>query len=61
MPQPILGMIVMQKRKNVEKRNVVLKIETYARLDRYKIKRMNEKGDSSLSFDDVINDLLDKV
>lgn len=51
----------MQRRKKVTKRNVVLKIETYERLDKYKIKLMNEKEDSKLTYDDVINDLLDKV
>lgn len=51
----------MQKRKKVAKRNVVLKIETYERLDKYKIKLMNEKEDSKLTYDDAINDLLDKV
>jgi len=50
----------MQKRKNVKKRNVALKSETYQRLETYKIKLMGEKGDSRLTFDDVINDLLDK-
>lgn len=51
----------MQKKKTVKKRNVVLRIDTYQRLDKYKIKLMSEKGDSGLSFDDVINVLLDKV
>lgn len=51
----------MQKRKKVAKRNVVLKIETYERLDKYKIKLMSEKEDSKLTYDDAINDLLDKV
>jgi hypothetical protein len=31
-------------RPNPEKRNIVLKIETYERLDKYKIKLMSEKG-----------------
>lgn len=51
----------MQRRKKVTKRNIVLKIETYERLDKYKIKLMNEKEDSKLTYDDAINDLLDKV
>lgn len=51
----------MQRRKRVTKRNVVLKIETYERLDKYKIKLMNEKEDSKLTYDDAINDLLNKV
>lgn len=51
----------MQNRRKVPKRNIVLKIETYDRLDKYKIRLMNEKEDSKLTFDDVINDLLDRV
>jgi hypothetical protein len=50
----------MQDRKDVQKRNVVLKIETYERLEKYKIKLIGKKGDSRLTFDDVINDLLEK-
>jgi hypothetical protein len=48
----------MQKRKNVKKRNVSLKIETYEKLEQYKIKLMSEKGNSRLTFDDVVNSLL---
>jgi len=48
-------------KKNVKTRNIVLKIETHERLDKYKIKLMNEKEDSKLTFDDVINDLLDEI
>ena len=49
-----------KKRENVSKRNVSLNIETYDKLEKYKIKLMSEKGDSRLTFDDVINSLLDK-
>ncbi len=48
----------MQSRKNVAKRNIVLKIETYERLEKYKIRLMDEKGDSRITFDDAINILL---
>lgn len=50
----------MQNRKKVAKRNVVLKIETYEKLERFKIKLMSEKEDSRITFDDAINFLLDK-
>lgn len=50
----------MQNRKNVKKRNIALKIETYERLEKFKIKLMSEKEDSRLTFDDVINFLLHK-
>jgi len=52
---------IMQSRKKVGKRNVVLKIETYDKLEKYKIKLISEKGDSRITFDDVINNLLDKI
>jgi len=51
----------MQKRKTVSKRNIVLSIETYERLEKYKIKLISEKGNSKLTFDDIVNDLLDKT
>ena len=51
--------IRMQNRKKVEKRNVVLKIETYERLERFKVQLISEKNNSRLSFDDAINNLLD--
>jgi hypothetical protein len=50
----------MQDRKNVKKRNVVLKIETYEKLEKYKAKLIGKKGDSRLTFDDAINELIDK-
>jgi hypothetical protein len=40
-------------------RNVVLKAETYERLDRYKAKLIGERGTSNISFDDVISSLLE--
>ena len=49
-----------KKRENVSKRNISLNIETYEKLEKYKIKLMSEKGDSRLTFDDVINSLLGK-
>ena len=50
----------MQTLTKLEKRNIGLKIKTYGRLEKYKIKIINEKGDSRITFDDVINNLLDK-
>jgi len=38
-----------------------LKIETYERLEKYKIRLMSEREDSRIAFDDVINFLLDNV
>jgi len=50
----------MQTLTKVEKRNIGLKIKTYERLEKYKIKLINEKEDSRITFDDAINNLLDK-
>jgi len=47
-------------RKNVRKRNVALKIETYERLERYLIELIRKRGSPRLTFDDAINALLDE-
>jgi hypothetical protein len=44
---------------NKTSRNIVLKSETYERLDKYKVKLMGERGTTNVSFDDTINSLLD--
>lgn len=54
-------MIAMQNRKTVQKRNIVLKIETYEKLEQYKAKLIGKKGDSRLTFDDAIKELIDKT
>lgn len=51
----------LQNRKKVTKRNIVLKIETYERLEKHKIKLMSERENSRITFDDVINALLDRT
>lgn len=48
-----------KKRENVTKRNINLDIKTYERLEKYKVKLIGEKGDSRITFDNVINNLLD--
>ena len=50
-----------KRAKNRTSHTVVLKVETYDKLDRYKVKPMSEKAKSDLTFDDVINDLLSKI
>lgn len=37
----------------------MLKIETYERLEKYKVQLISEKGNPRLTFDDAINNLLD--
>jgi len=49
-----------QRKDNTQYRNIRLTIETYEKLDKYKIKLIGEKGDSRVTFDDAINILLDK-
>lgn len=51
----------MSKQKvSAKKRNIVLKIKTYKKLEMYKVNLMKEKGDPKVTFDDVVNDLLNK-
>jgi len=48
------------KRARKEKQHaVMLKPETFARLDAYKAKVIGERKTSKVSFDDIINSLLD--
>lgn len=56
----ILDAINMKEHSSVgkKKRTIVLKIETYERLERYKAKLIGERGTSKITFDDVINQLL---
>jgi len=44
---------------NKTSRNIALKSETYERLDKYKVKLMGEMGTTNVTFDDLINSLLD--
>jgi hypothetical protein len=46
---------------NRTSRNVVLKSETYERLDKYKVKLMGERNKSNVTYDDVINELLENT
>jgi hypothetical protein len=44
----------------VKKRNVVLKIETYKKLEQYKVDLVKEKSDPNITFDDAITGLLEE-
>lgn len=46
-----------QKSTNM-KRNVVLKMDTYKRLERYKVDLVKEKEDLKITYDDAILSLL---
>lgn len=49
-----------KSKKNVKTRNVVLKMESYKKLEHYKVDLMKEKGDASVTFDDTIITLLEE-
>ncbi len=42
-------------------RNIVLKIDTYNRLQRFLVELVKEKGVPRITFDEAINELLDSV
>lgn len=48
------------QRNGVKKRNVVLRIETYQRLQKYLLELMQKRGDPRITFDDAIATLLDE-
>lgn len=52
--------LIVQKKKKVARRNVVLKIHTYERLEKYKVELVNKREDPKVTFDDAINSLLDE-
>jgi len=55
------GRLPRKQNKNASRRNVVLKIETYNRLERYLVELVKRKGVPRVSFDEAINELLDRV
>jgi hypothetical protein len=46
---------------NKTSRNIVLKSETYERLDKYKVKLIGERKTSNVTYDDAINELLENI
>ena len=58
----VFGVLSLRKRStDVKNRNIVLKIKTYQRLERYMVKLIRVKGNPKITFDEVVNVLLDKV
>ena len=49
-----------KSRKNVDKRNIALKIETYDRLEKFLLELMTNRGSPRITFDEAINALLDE-
>ena len=44
----------------VKKRNIVLRMETYERLQRYLLELIQKRGNPKITFDEAINALLDE-
>ncbi len=42
-----------------KKRNVVLRIDTYNKLESYKVYLVSERNNPNVTFDDAVNNLLD--
>lgn len=55
-----IPMAMPKSRKEVSKRNIVLKIETYNRLERFLLEVMKVKGSPRVTFDEAVNFLLDE-
>jgi len=53
--------LARKQKANMSRRNVVLKIETYNRLEKYLVELVKRKGVPRVSFDEAINELLDRV
>jgi len=51
---------MVRPRKNVSKRNVALRIETYERLERFLLDLMRKRGTTRVTFNEAINALLDE-
>jgi hypothetical protein len=49
------------RKNNVTARNVVLKIATYNRLQKFLVQLVREKETPRISFDEAINELLDRA
>lgn len=49
-----------QRSESVEYRNIRLKMETYTKLEEYKVSLINKKKDSHISLDDAVEALLEE-
>lgn len=56
-----VGLFMRKQKASKKRKNIVLKIPTYERLERYKVALIKEKGNPKVTFDDVVNDLLNKT
>jgi len=53
--------LARKQKENASRRNVVLKIQTYNRLEKYLVELVKRKGVPRISFDDAINELLNRA
>lgn len=53
-------MAMVKPRGKVSKRNIVLKIETYKRLEKFLLELMEKRGSPRVTFDEAVNALLDE-
>ena len=51
---------MVKVRKSVDKRNIVLRMETYSRLEKYLVELVKGIGSPRITFDDAVNALLDE-
>ena len=49
-----------KSRTNVSKRNIVLKIETYNRLEKFLLELMKDRESPRITFDEAVNALLEE-
>jgi len=50
-----------QQKANVTSRNIVLKIDTYNRLQSFIVELVKERSAPRISFDEAVNELLDRA
>jgi len=50
-----------QQKANATSRNIVLKIDTYNRLQRFIVELVKERVVPRISFDEAVNELLDRA
>jgi len=53
--------LTRKQKENASRRNVVLKIETYNRLEKFIVELVKKKESPRISFDDAVNELLNRA
>jgi hypothetical protein len=55
----VITLMVRQRKKNIQFRNVRLSIETYKKLDKYLIELIEKEGHRHISLDEAIKSLIE--